>query len=262
MVDGSRGSQTQTPPSTKQTSQQTTAAAAAAAAAPPEAEKLSFFKSFFDTKAKPLAAEDAAASEPPAPSTPSTRRSRFEPLTKRSEVTAHTAHTASTMWANTADHVQLAVTETNAIGVDAAQIMNDTVSRVATRGGGGGAVAYVLKVGVLLCVLAYTFSIDTVRCKCADSPRKLLVQCTASVVLVMLLAVLVYPRLYRTVPILKMLMMVTTLLLVYGMVTYFPVIDNKACPCAEVTWQRYVAEYSVYAVLLLFVLALVGVRMP
>jgi hypothetical protein len=167
------------------------------------------------------------------------------------------------MWATTADHVQLAVAETNAVGADAAQILNDTVSRVATPGGGGGAVAYVLKVGVLLCVLAYTFSIDTVRCKCADTPRKLLVQCTASVVLAMLLAVLVYPRLYQTIPILKMLMMVTTLLLVYGMVTYFPVLANKeACPCAKVTWQRYVAEYSVYGVLLLFVLALVGVRMP
>jgi len=158
----------------------------------------------------------------------------------------------------TSAHVQKAMEQSNDVDVNTLDTVEQTAKDVFSVG--SGIAMYVIKLFVLICILAYTFTIDTVRCKCADTPRKLLVQCTASMVLLFVVVVLVYPQLYEKVPVLKILLMITTLLLAYGVVTYFPIMNNANCNCAQQSWLKYVGEYYVYIALVLFVLALCGIR--
>jgi hypothetical protein len=159
---------------------------------------------------------------------------------------------------NTSSHVLKAMEQSNAIDVDTVDTVSQTAKDLLTVG--SGAVMCVVKLVVLVCILAYTFAIDSTSCACADTPRKLLVQCSASVVLLFMGVVLVYPPLYENVPWLKIVLMVTTLLLAYGVVTYFPILNSVACECAQQKWQKYIGEYYVYLALVLFVLAICGVK--
>ena len=121
-------------------------------------------------------------------------------------------------------------------------------------------VFFVLKAFVLACVAAYTFTINTNRCRCAADVRKPLVQWGSIVALVMAVVALVYPKVYSDAPALKLVMMVVSLLVAYGIITYFPMLQHRGCECARPDdWRRWVVEGAVYLVLVLFVLAVVGV---
>ena len=121
-------------------------------------------------------------------------------------------------------------------------------------------VFFVLKSFVLACVAAYTFSINTTRCHCAADLRKPLVQWGSVIALVMAVVALVYPKVYTDAPVLKLVMMVVSLLVAYGIITYFPSLQHGRCECARPNdWRRWVVEGAVYIVLILFVLAVVGV---
>lgn len=121
-------------------------------------------------------------------------------------------------------------------------------------------VFFVLKAFVLACVAVYTFTINTNRCHCAADVRKPLVQWGSVVALVMAVVALVYPKVYSDAPALKLVMMVVSLLVAYGVITYFPMLQHRGCECARPDdWRRWVVEGAVYLVLVLFVLAVVGV---
>lgn len=184
-----------------------------------------------------------------------------EPMLKHTGQTIHDTfnfQSVSDLLNKTSSHVQKAMEQSNDVDLNTLEIVRQSAKD--TFSVGSGIVMYVVKIFVLICILAYTFTIDTVHCKCADTPRKLLVQCSALIVLLFVVVVLVYPQLYEKVPLLKILLMITTLLLAYGVVTYFPIMNNVECECAQQKWQKYVGEYYVYIALVLFVLAICGIR--
>lgn len=123
-----------------------------------------------------------------------------------------------------------------------------------------GVVFYVLKAFVLVCLVVYAFTVDTQRCECAANFRKPLIQWGGLLTLVMVVVALVYPQVYTTVPVLRVVMLLLTLVVAYGVVTYFPILRDKRCRCAGGDdWRRWVVEYSVFVVLALFLLGVGGV---
>jgi len=123
-----------------------------------------------------------------------------------------------------------------------------------------GIVFYVLKAFVLVCLVVYTFAVDIGRCECAANFRKPLIQWGGLLALMMVLVAIVYPQVYATVPALKVAMLLLTLVVAYGVVTYFPILRDKGCRCAGGhDWMRWVVEYSVFVVLALLLLGVGGV---
>ncbi len=186
----------------------------------------------------------------------SNARSTIDDAT-RSAVTSAT-DSAHSIYHSTTSHLKDAITTSNDIDRSLTTTMHqhvDAASRWA-----GGIVFYVLKAFVLVCLVVYTFSVDTVHCRCADNVRKPIIQWGGLVTLVMVVVALVYPRVYTVVPALKVVMLLLTLVVVYAVVTYFPILRDKQCRCAgRDDWRRWVVEYSVFIVLGLFLLGIGGV---
>ena len=186
----------------------------------------------------------------------SNARSTIDDAT-RSAVTSAT-DSAHSIYHSTTSHLKDAITTSNDIDRSLTTTMHqhvDAASRWA-----GGIVFYVLKAFVLVCLVVYTFSVDTARCRCADNVRKPIIQWGGLVTLVMVVVALVYPRVYTVVPALKVVMLLLTLVVVYAVVTYFPILRDKQCRCAgRDDWRRWVVEYSVFIVLGLFLLGIGGV---
>ena len=186
----------------------------------------------------------------------SNARSTIDDAT-RSAVTSAT-DSAHSIFQSTTSHLKDAIAASNDIDRSLTTAMHrnvDAASRWA-----GGIVFYVLKAYVLVCLVVYTFSVDTARCRCADNVRKPIIQWGGLVTLVMVVVALVYPRVYTVVPALKVVMLLLTLVVVYAVVTYFPILRDKSCRCAgRDDWRRWVVEYSVFIVLGLFLLGIGGV---
>ena len=186
----------------------------------------------------------------------SNARSTIDDAT-RSAVTSAT-DSAHSIYQSTTSHLKDAIAASNDIDRSLTTAMHqhvDAASRWA-----GGIVFYVLKAFVLVCLVVYTFSVDTARCRCADNVRKPIIQWGGLVTLVMVVVALVYPRVYTVVPALKVVMLLLTLVVVYAVVTYFPILRDKSCRCAgRDNWRRWVVEYSVFIVLGLFLLGIGGV---
>lgn len=118
---------------------------------------------------------------------------------------------------------------------------------------------FVIKLFLLACVIGYTASIDTRMCPCANNFRKPVILIGGGIVMVLCLLAMVLPQLFNWIPFLKAFLMTLTFVVLYCIITYFPLLRNSYCECSEQDWRRWVVEGIVYITIALFVLTLLGI---
>lgn len=118
---------------------------------------------------------------------------------------------------------------------------------------------FVMKLLLLACVIGYTASIDVRMCPCANNFRKPMILIGGGIVMILCLLAMVLPRLFTWMPFLKAFLMTLTFVVLYCIITYFPLLRNSDCECSEQDWRRWVVEGIVYITIALFVLTLLGV---
>lgn len=117
---------------------------------------------------------------------------------------------------------------------------------------------FVLKLFLLACLVGYTAGLDPQACPCAEDTRKYVILWGGGVVMGLCLVAIALPDVFRQNPMLKGMLMALTFVVLYCVVTYFPMLNALDCACAN-DWRRWVVEGFVYVVLAVFLLTLVGV---
>ena len=118
---------------------------------------------------------------------------------------------------------------------------------------------FVMKLFLLACVIGYAASIDIRMCPCANNFRKPVILIGGGIVMALCLLAMVLPQMFTWMPFLKAFLMTLTFVVLYCILTYFPLLRNSDCECSEQDWRRWVVEGIVYITIALFVLTLLGV---
>lgn len=197
-------------------------------------------------------AVSSTSPSPPVASVPSRRRS-----VARDSVTG-----ASTSLAAQATNTLQRLTDTVRRGVGASAdtdaAMLDTIRDTVRPAHAYTATYFVAKLFLLACLVGYTAGLDPEACPCAEDGRKYVILWGGGVVMGLCLVAVALPDVFRQNPILKAVLMVLTFVVLYSVVTYFPMLNALDCACAN-DWRRWVVEGVVYVVLAVFLLTLVGV---
>ena len=156
---------------------------------------------------------------------------------------------------NSENRTRQAISNSNQADVD----MGDIMSRTSKLGHEYVIVFFVLKLFLLVCLMGYTAGIDEETCPCADDNRKAIILWGGGVVVAFSVLAVFFPDLYTTYPSLKAVLMTSTFLVLYSVITYFPLLRESGCDCAPEDWRRTVVESVTYIVLAIFVLSLLGV---
>ena len=142
--------------------------------------------------------------------------------------------------------------------VDADGAMLDTMRDTVRPAHAYTATYFVAKLFLLACLVGYTAGIDPEACPCAEDNRKYVILWGGGVVMGLCLVAVALPNIFRDNPLLKAVLMALTFVVLYSVVTYFPMLNALDCACAN-DWRKWVVEGVVYVVLAIFLLTLVGV---
>ena len=142
--------------------------------------------------------------------------------------------------------------------VDTDGAMLDTMRDTVRPAHAYTATYFVAKLFLLACLVGYTAGIDPEVCPCAEDSRKYVILWGGGVVMGLCLVAVALPDIFRENPLLKAVLMALTFVVLYSVVTYFPMLNALDCACAN-DWRRWVVEGVVYVVLAIFLLTLVGV---
>lgn len=118
---------------------------------------------------------------------------------------------------------------------------------------------FVMKLFLLACVIGYTASINVRECPCANNFRKPVILIGGGIVMVLCLLAMVMPQLFTWMPFLKAFLMTLTFVILYCIITYFPLLRNSSCECSKQDWRRWLVEGIVYITIAMFVLTLLGI---
>ena len=170
--------------------------------------------------------------------------------------------TTSTSLATQATNTLQRLTDTVRRGVGASAdtdaAMLDTMRDAVRPAHAYTATYFVAKLFLLACLVGYTAGLDPEACPCAEDGRKYVILWGGGVVMGLCLVAVALPDVFRQNPMLKAVLMALTFVVLYGVVTYFPMLNALDCACAN-DWRRWLVEGVVYVVLAVFLLTLVGV---
>lgn len=153
------------------------------------------------------------------------------------------------------DSIHSGMQSSNQVDTDMVETIGSTSIRIQTY----TITYFVMKLFLLACVIGYTASIDTRMCPCANNFRKPVILIGGGVVMVLCLIAMVLPQLFIWIPFLKVFLMTLTFVVLYCIITYFPLLRNSYCECSEQDWRRWIVEGIVYITIALFVLTLLGI---
>ena len=198
----------------------------------------------------------APVPEPPAPApapAPAPEQQLVPPVASATQGPT-IASRAADLVRTTRDRICMGFATANQVDADLAT----EVGRVAKVGHGYTVTFFALKLFLLACLVGYTANLDE-SCPCADDARKSVLLWGGGFVMGLCVVAIVVPDVYTRYPALKAVLMTLTLLVLYSVLTYFPLLRQRGCECAPEDWRRWVIEGATYLVLAVFVLSVLGV---
>jgi hypothetical protein len=197
---------------------------------------------------EPAPEPPAPAPEPPAP------EQQLVPPVASATQGPTIASRAADLVRTTRDRICMGFATANQVDADLAT----EVGRVAKVGHGYTVTFFALKLFLLACLVGYTANLDE-SCPCADDARKSVLLWGGGFVMGLCVVAIFVPDVYTRYPALKAVLMTLTLLVLYSVLTYFPLLRQRGCECAPEDWRRWVVEGGTYLVLAVFVLSVLGV---